>query len=244
MRGDAISTPQTVNGYNPETVDSYEAGLKGSLFDRRLSFSSAVFYNEYSDQQVTTQVPILNAAGVATGIASFVDNVGSSTIYGAEFEGAAYLSDNLTANFAIGYLKAEFDEFNRFNLTTRVFENIANQVVLQNAPELTGYFGLTWTGQVFGGGLAVTPSVSYRDDYSQFEFPNPILDQQAFSLVDLTVIWTDPSDRWTVGLYGKNLTDEEYRVGAYNFAGATFDNSLIGYYGPPRTFSASLQYKF
>ncbi|WP_395651561.1 TonB-dependent receptor [Brevundimonas sp.] len=244
MRGDAISTPQTVNGYNPETVDSYEAGLKGSLFDRRLSFSSAVFYNEYSDQQVTTQVPILGAGGVATGIASFVDNVGSSTIYGAEFEGAAYLSDSLTANFAIGYLKAEFDEFNRFNLTTRLFENIADQVVLQNAPEWTGYFGLTWTGQVFGGGLAVTPSVSYRDDYSQFEFPNPILDQSAFSLVDLTVIWTDPSDRWTVGLYGRNLTDEEYRVGAYNFAGATFDNSLIGYYGPPRTFSASLQYKF
>jgi iron complex outermembrane receptor protein len=33
-------------------------------------------------------------------------------------------------------------------------------------------------------------------------------------------------------------------VGAYNFPGATFDNSLIGYYGPPRTITASLQFKF
>lgn len=238
MRGDAILTPNTVNGYDPETVDSYEIGLKGSAFDRRLSFASAVFYNEYQNQQVTTQVPAVG------GIASFVDNVGQSTIYGAEVEGSLFLTDNLTANFAVGYLKAEFDQFLRYNLTTHVYDDIASQVVLQNAPEWTGYFGVTWTGDVAGGQLAVTPSISYRDDYSQFEFPNPILDQKAFSLVDLSVVWTDPTDRWTVGLYGKNLTEEEYRVGAYNFPGATFDNSLIGYYGPPRTITASLQFKF
>ena len=238
MRGDAILTPNTVNGYAPETVDSFELGLKGSAFDRRLTFSSAAFYNEYQDQQVTTQVP----SGAS--IASFVDNVGSSTIYGAEFEGALSLTDYLTANVAIGYLKAEFDEFQRFNLTTRVFENIANLVVLQNAPEFTGYFGMTWRGQLAGGDLAITPSVSYRDSYSLFEFPNPILDQDGYALVDLSAVWTSPDDRYTIGVFGKNLTDEEYRVGGYTFPGALFNNSLIGYYGPPRTFTASLAVKF
>jgi hypothetical protein len=100
------------------------------------------------------------------------------------------------------------------------------------------------TGDVAGGNLAVTPSVSYRGDYSQFEFPNPILDQKAYSLVDLSIVWTDPSDRFTLGLYGKNLTDEAYRVGGYNFPGALFDNSIIGYYGPPRTDTASLKVSF
>ena len=238
MRGDAILTPDTVNGYNPETVNSYEIGLKGSAFNRRLSFSSAVFYNEYQDQQVTTQVP----AGAS--IASFVDNVGSSTISGAEFEGSLRIMDSLTANFAVGYLNAEFDEFQRYNLTTHLYENIASQVVLQNAPKYTGYFGLTWRGQMAGGDLAVTPSISYRDDYSQFEFPNAVLDQKAYSLVDLSVVWTAPNDHLTLGLYGKNLTDEEYRIGGYNFPGAAFNNSIIGYYGPPRTVSAMLQVKF
>jgi iron complex outermembrane receptor protein len=238
MRGDAILTPATVNGYDPETVDSYELGLKGSAFDRRLSFSSALFYNEYKNQQVTTQVP----AGAS--IASFVDNVGQSTIYGAEFEGALHIMDSLTANFAIGYLEASFDEFLRYNLTTHLYENIASQVVLQNAPKFTGYLGLTWRGQVAGGDIAVTPSVSYRDDYSQFEFPNPILDQKAYTLVDLSIVWTAPNDHLTLGLYGKNLTDEEYRIGGYNFPGAAFNNSIIGYYGPPRTVSAMLQVKF
>ncbi|RZJ31880.1 MAG: TonB-dependent receptor [Brevundimonas sp.] len=236
MRGDAILTPNTVNGYNPETVDSYEFGLKGAL--SRFSFASSIFYNEYSDQQVTTQVPAVG------GIASFVDNVGSSTFYGAEFEGRLQILDSLSANFAVGYLHSDFEEFLRYNLTTMSYEDISDQVVLQNAPEWTGYLGLTWIGNVAGGELAVTPSVSYRGDYSQFEFPNPILDQQAYTLVDLSIVWTDPSDRWTFALHGKNLTDEEYKVGAYNFAGAAFDNSLIAYYGPPQTVTATVQFKF
>ena len=236
MRGDAFLTPNTVNGYDPETVDSYEIGLKGAL--DRLTFAASVFYNEYQDQQVTTQVP------AGAGIASFVDNVGSSTFYGAEFEGQLRILDNLSANFAVGYLNSDFEEFLRYNLTTMVFEDISNQVVLQNAPEWTGYLGFTWLGDIAGGALAVTPSVSYRGDFSMFEFPNPILDQQAYSLVDLSIVWTDPTDRFTLGLYGKNLTDEEYRVGGYNFPGALFDNSIIGYYGPPQTVTASLQVKF
>ena len=117
-------------------------------------------------------------------------------------------------------------------------------MVLQNAPKYTGYFGLTWRGQMAGGALAVTPSISYRDDYSQFEFPNAVLDQEAYSLVDLSVVWTAPNDKLTLGVYGKNLTDEEYRIGGYNFPGAAFNNSVIGYYGPPRTVSAMLQVKF
>ncbi|WP_226636530.1 TonB-dependent receptor [Brevundimonas poindexterae] len=236
MRGDAILTPDTVNGYDPETVDSYEMGLKGRAGP--LSFSSAIFYNEYKDQQVTTQVPAVG------GIASFVDNVGQSTIYGAEFEGSVYLTENLSANFAVGYLNAEFDQFLRYNLTTMVYEDISDQVVLQNAPEWTGYFGLTWQSQLAGGELVVTPSVSYRDDYSQFEFPNPTLDQEAYALVDLSAIWTAPSERWSIGVFGKNLTDEEYRVGGYNFPGALFNDSIIGYYGPPRTVTGSIQIKF
>ncbi|KQY88083.1 MULTISPECIES: TonB-dependent receptor [unclassified Brevundimonas] len=236
MRGDAILTPNTVNGYDPETVNSYEMGLKGAL--DRLTFAASIFYNEYKDQQVTTQVPAV------AGIASFVDNVGSSTFYGAEFEGQLRILDSLSANFAVGYLNSDFEEFLRYNLTTLAFEDISDQVVLQNAPEWTGYLGLTWIGDVAGGSLAVTPSVSYRGDSSMFEFPNPILDQQAYTLVDLAIVWTDPSDRYTLGLYGKNLTDEEYRVGGYNFPGALFDNSIIGYYGPPQTVTASLQVKF
>ena len=69
MRGDAFLTTQTVNGYDPEVVDTYELGLKGDLFDGVVSFSSAVFYSAYEDQQITSQAV---ATPPATGVASIV----------------------------------------------------------------------------------------------------------------------------------------------------------------------------
>ena len=252
MRGDALITPQTVNGYKPEVVDAYEVGLKGYLFDRRVSFASAAFLSKYEDQQVTTQVV------VPSGIASSIDNAGSSTLYGVEFEAKAKLTANLSANVALGYIHAEYDTFNRFvpagapnplNVSQVIPAggqniNVADLYGFQNTPEWTGNVSLTWVGELAGGTLAVTPMVSYRDSYQQFELPLPLLDQDAFTLVDLTAIWTAPGNHYKLALTGKNLTDERYRTGGYNFAGATFNNSVIGFYGPPRTVSASLEIAF
>ncbi|KAK0325532.1 hypothetical protein LTR94_038634, partial [Friedmanniomyces endolithicus] len=57
MRGDAVLYPDTVKGYRPETVETWEIGLKGSLFDNRLNFATAIYDSSYEDQQITTQYP-------------------------------------------------------------------------------------------------------------------------------------------------------------------------------------------
>ena len=239
MRGDAALVPSTVNGYQPETVTTYELGLKGTAFDNRLSFASAAFYSDYTDQQITTQqVATLPAVGVA----SVVDNAGASTIYGFEFEGRAFITDSITSNVSVGYLKNEFDQF-----ITRISGapvDISNLREPQNSPEWSAFWGVTWTGDVAGGELNITPSISYRSDYHLFDAPDPILDQDAYTLVDLAAIWTAPNGHYQVALTGKNLTDEEYKVGGYNFAGATFNNSISAFYGPPRTFSASVTVRY
>ncbi|MCA0357668.1 MAG: TonB-dependent receptor [Proteobacteria bacterium] len=251
MRGDAFITPQTVNGYKPEVVKTYEAGLKGYMFDRRVSFSSAAFLSKYTDQQVTTQVV------VPSGIASSVDNAGASTLYGVEFEANAKLSASLSANVALGYIHAKYDTFSRFvpagapnplnpstTLATGQIINVADLYGFQNTPEWTGNVSLTWRGQLAGGDLAITPMVSYRDAYQQFEQPLPLLDQKAFTLVDMTAQWTAPGGRYKLALTGKNLTNEKYRTGGYNFGVATYNNSVIGFYGPPRTVAASIEVAF
>jgi iron complex outermembrane receptor protein len=239
MRGDAALVPQTVNGYQPETVKTYEAGLKGSALDHRMSFASAVFYSAYRNQQITTQQI---ATAPAVGIASVVDNAGSSTIYGAEFEGSAYFNEHFSANFGGGYLHAEFNKF--VTLVTGAPVDIANTREFQNSPKLSGFASVTWRGEVAGGQLRITPSLSYRDDYHLFDTADPILDQKAYTLVDLGVVWDAPGNQWQLGLYGKNLTDETYRVGGYSFPGATYNDSIIAFYGPPRTWTATVQYKF
>jgi iron complex outermembrane receptor protein len=53
-----------------------------------------------------------------------------------------------------------------------------------------------------------------------------------------------PGERWSLGVHARNLTNKRYRVGGYNFPGAAFGNSLIGYYGPPRTVTGTVEFKF
>lgn len=238
MRADAILTPTSRDGYAPETVDSYEAGLKGYFFDRRLSLNTAVFYAQYQDQQVTLQTP------VGASIASQVLNVGESHMSGAEVEGVAYLTPELSANFALGYIKAEFDEYRALNPLTGVIEDFADSRVFQNTPEWTGAFSLTYQRDLGDRGkISFIPSAAYRSSFSMFEVPS-LLDQGAYWLYDASLVWTSASDRYRVGLHGKNLGDETYRIGGYNFPGGLFANSVTAYYGPPQTVTLSFEAKF
>src|SRR5690606_34523002 len=45
--GFAVSTTGDI--FDPETVDAYEVGLKGALFDRRVNYSLAGFWSDYDN---------------------------------------------------------------------------------------------------------------------------------------------------------------------------------------------------
>ncbi|MCP3731634.1 TonB-dependent receptor [Sphingomonas sp. MG17] len=229
----------TVNGYDPETIDSYELGVKGAFLDRTLFVNLAGFYSNYKDQQVTIQVPAL-----PSGIASFVDNAGKGVIYGFELETRMVPSRNFSASVVVGYTNADYKEF--FTLigggTTPV--DVSNQRAFQNTPEWTANASITWSDDLAGGTIAFTPAVSLRSDIQLFELATPTLDQDGYALVEASVNWTSGDGKYRIGIAGRNLTDERYRVGGYNFPGALTGNSVIGYYGPPRTFTATLEVKY
>jgi iron complex outermembrane receptor protein len=251
MRGDVVLTPDTVNGYEPETVKSYEIGLKGSAWDGRASFNVAAFYSDYSDQQITRQEPTVTGS-----IASFVDNAGSSTIQGVELEGAFRFTDAFSLTYGIGWTDAEFDEYNSFQIVTNpapppatisVPVDLSDDAVFQNTPEWNGNLALNFSQPLAQGWgtLLATLSGSYRDSYHMFEFENDLIDQtDDYTLVDASLAWTSESDKLKVQLTGRNLTDEEYKIGGYYFPGATFGNVVSSFYGPPRTWNVSLSYRF
>lgn len=245
MRGDASATPATMLGYDPETVESYELGLKGLFFDNHLRLSAAVFHTAYEGQQVTSQQ--VNGAG--TGVVSFVDNVGSSTIDGFELEAHARFTSAFSVDFNVGYVDASFDQYlayvpNPAPPPAFVLQDVAEQRQFQNTPQWTGSLAGNYSFDLYGGDLTVRAAMSFRSDVSMFETPVPAIDQDAFELYDLSAVWTSPSEHWRLGLYGRNLTDERYRTGGYNFPGALYGDSVIAFYGPPRTVFASIAYRY
>ncbi|WP_417449828.1 TonB-dependent receptor [Kordiimonas sp.] len=246
MRGDAVATPETINGYDPETVDSYELGLKGTFFDGRLTMASALFHAAYNGQQVTSQQ--LNATG--SGLVSFIDNVGSSKIKGAEIEGTARFTEALSADFGVGYIDAGFDEYLAYRAdpavpTAYILTDVADSRQFQNTPKWNGNLSLNYRYDLgTKGDLNIRGGVSFRSMSSMFETPVSEIDQKAYQLYDISVVWTSARADWRIGVHGRNLGNEKYRTGGYYFPGLAYGDSIIGFYAPPRTVTVSLEYRF
>ncbi|MEL7198829.1 MAG: TonB-dependent receptor [Pseudomonadota bacterium] len=244
--------------FAPETVDSYELGWKASLLDNRLNISLAAFLGQYDDVQIPGSVGLdTNGDGINDSFIGITSNAASADVNGLEFEGNALVGEDFlgdgsrfSVNWSLGVLEAGFDTF------IDAFGNdVADERVFQNTPDITAHMGFnlgvpTGNGMVDFIGLA-----SLRSDASQFETPNPFLDQDGFVLIDASIIYTDDSGRFSIGGHVKNLFDKEYIVAGYNFVtggvgGAPFaptlglEGTLTGFYGDPRRFYVTAQVNF
>jgi len=224
----------------PETVTSYELGWRANTFDGRLMSSVAVFFADYEDVQVPGSIGVdTTGDGIEDTFTGITTNAGAAEIPGFEFEGSFRANDNWSFRWALGWLDAEYTEF-----VSATGEDVSDQVVFQNTPEWTASGGVTFETPLAAGTLFVIPSFAYRDDASQFEFPNALLDQESFTLLDLSIVWEDDDGHWRVGVHGKNLTDEEYKVAGYNFPTLGLEGNVTAFYGPPQTVTATVEYMF
>jgi iron complex outermembrane recepter protein len=234
--------------FKPEKVDSYEVGYKGSLLDRKLFVALAAFRMDYTNVQIPGSV-----ACTVSGLPSFcgvVSNAGKARMQGLEFETRANLGP-VTLSGSLGYIDAKFQKYitNIANVPT----DVAAFRKVQNTPAWTGNAQASYTADLGEGSLIATAGISFKSKTYQFEIPNPYLDQDAYQLVDASLVYTAPDKRWTLGLYGKNLFDVQYKTSGYTFmaanattgtltttAGGTLipalgkEGTLTAFYGNPR----------
>jgi iron complex outermembrane recepter protein len=224
--------------FRPESVDSYEVGYKGNAFDGGLTYALAGFYADYTDVQIPGSV-----ACIVSGLPSFcgvTSNAGKATFKGVELEFNARLgesvandSDRLNLLGAVGYIDAQFDQY--ISNIASVPTDVAAFRDVQNTPSWTASATLAYMTPVGAGRLNLGTTVSYRSSTTQFEIPNPYIDQSGYALVDASLVYTAPDDRWSIGLYGKNLFDKEYKTSGYSFiaGNATTGVPILGGTGLP-----------
>ncbi|MEO1038206.1 MAG: TonB-dependent receptor [Pseudomonadota bacterium] len=233
------------DGVEPEFVDSYEVGLKGTFFDGRLTANTAAFFADYTDVQIPGS-EIITLPDGSTTFQGTLTNAGAAGISGFEIEATAFLSDCLTATFALGYADAEYTEFEANGVNLVTMPDARGVPDVQNTPDLTASLILNYTKSLnlLGeeGDLSFLFMPSYRGDTQQFEFATAGIDQEAYWLFDASVAWTSSDGRLSAALHGKNLADEEYITSGYNFG--VIDSSITTFYGNPRTFTLTLGYRY
>jgi outer membrane receptor protein involved in Fe transport len=97
-------------GYRPEFADAYEIGLKSRSEALRLSIDAALFYNDYTDQQIGVQVNQTGAAGTIVAVPGIV-NAGAVETQGFEFAADWFVHERFNLNFGYTYTDATFKTY-------------------------------------------------------------------------------------------------------------------------------------
>ncbi|MDX2416737.1 MAG: TonB-dependent receptor [Xanthomonadales bacterium] len=254
LDGDGVVSDEEVfefMKFDPETVKTLEFGWKATALQGRMTSKLAVFFSTYTDVQVPGSIGYDSTGdGLNDTFVGITSNAGKADINGVEWEGQAILANDLISSgselrfgWAVGYINARYKKFiDAFGV------DVANERVFQNTPKWTISGNLNYSAPVNWFNTAATfsalTSLTYRGATSQFEVPNPFLDQPSYTLWDLSLVWAQDQGNWSFGVHGKNLINNEYKVAGYFFPALGLENNITAFYGNPRQIWGTVQYNW
>jgi iron complex outermembrane recepter protein len=192
----------------PETADSYEVGLKNSLFNGRLIVNLAAYYAKYKNFQANN--PDL-VAGVRT---TRFTNAGTISTRGAELDFVAKPVKNLTISGGLAYTDAKVDRF-RLPPGADATQLIPNGTPLAYAPKFKGSVGADYLVET-GGSVNIILGAQSSFQTKQLSLFLPSAAARAagtiggYSLVDLSASIVDVNDRYKLTLQAKNVFDTSF----------------------------------
>ncbi|ARN73199.1 TonB-dependent receptor [Oceanicoccus sagamiensis] len=106
--------------FESEQLKSYELGAKTSWLDKSVFLNGAVFFYDYTDQQVP-----VSASNGAVAVSKVV-NAGESELFGAEFDLTWQVTEGFSAQLGYVYSDTEYTEYNLREITEENISGIAS----------------------------------------------------------------------------------------------------------------------
>ena len=213
----AIAGTHTVP-VEPEIVVAYEAGIKATLLDGIMTANLAVFFNDYTDQQV---LRLTNSPGF--GLAAALVNIEGSEIFGIEFDSQIAAGNGWLVDLGLGLMESEVQEFidddgNNF---------AGNQ--LTNAPKVSGNLRVRKDFDLANGNaFSISADAKYASE-RQFDLSNdPLLADDSYTLINAQATFAFGGDnQYRLIAWGKNLTDELYFQNKSDFSSRGFIQAIV-----------------
>jgi len=189
-----------------ETADSYEVGLKNTLFDGKLVINLAGYYAKYDNFQAN------NPDIVEDVLVTRFTNAGEISTRGAELDLVFQPVRDLNISGGVAYTDAKIDQFRVPRPGAAV---IPNGTRLGYAPEWKGSLGIDYRLRTGGFvDVALGAQGSYQSDQiSQLDASAVIREAttiRGYGLVDVTAALVDPDDRFRINFQVKNLFDQSF----------------------------------
>lgn len=201
--------------YEPETLTTYELGVKSQLLENRLRLNLALFHSDYEDMQLQA---FFNGR-------QFFDNAGEASIRGVEIELEWIPVDGLTLTANAGYTDHDYDLYLQ-RTAEGTLEDITNDVTATFVPKMTGRLSAQYFAPALENGIqpygrldalyqgdTMLTEKALRDGTGALSPLDREREQEAFWRLSgrLGVTGIAIGDaRFNLSLYGENLLDEDY----------------------------------
>ena len=214
--------------FNPESLWSYEAGLRGDFMDGRLRANLTLFHSDLKDLQTTSATP--DGQFLTT-------NAGGINNTGVEAEITYLPTENVQVFFAMGFQDADYVDLPTGcvvpNTSFAAFDENCVKAWPKRTPDETYTLGITGEMEV-GNGMTLRPYASYRLMGESVTATRQLGYNDSGEEVLNAGIALDSNQGWILKFECNNCTDNTY----------TTSQLFVPYYNPPRTVDASIRWNF
>ncbi len=229
-----LAQPQAEH-FDDETLTAHEAGIKTDLFDRALRLNATAFYYDYQDLQVYI---LVNSGGIPQQV---LTNAAAAEVTGFEFEALAQPVENLQLSLGVALLDSEFKEFEVPASIGVALQDFSGNA-LPYSPEVSVNAAANYLIEFTNGGeLRFGGDVAYQDQAFVDPGNTARLATDDYTLLGLHATYQPPNSNWEFGIWGRNVTDEEYI--AYTVDLSDFGVDYVQF-GDPATYGVSLRFTY
>jgi outer membrane receptor protein involved in Fe transport len=224
--------------FDPDTVESYEIGLRGQLGD--LSFTTDIYYMDWEDPQIEGLTP--------SGYWYAVINASSARNYGFDLEVQGNVSDRLVASIGYAWVKAEIaEDFAVESAGGAIIGEKGN--TLPGVPEHSLTLSLDWLQPNLFGGWdgTVNTNLSYRSEvWTDLETNSRAQELDGFALVNAS--WSMEKADTRLTFFVDNIFSERGVTAINTITAVGSGDPLLESYGEfvmrPRTMGLRVSYVF
>ncbi|AXU20922.1 hypothetical protein C7W88_18100 (plasmid) [Novosphingobium sp. THN1] len=226
----APSAVGAVTPVDPETVGSFETGLKSQFLNRRVRLNVGYFRQKYDDIQRLTQIALPGDSPLQQLV-----NAAKATIQGVEVEASVVPVRGLRFDGTLGYIDAKYDRFD--NLTGLAAGQAATDLKFDRVPKWTYSIGGSYDRDLGENAkLRLHAGYTWRSHVFTDLLNTKSLEQKAYGLLDAGA--SIDLGRWSIGVFGRNIANVEY---------AEIKSAGVGYNafgGSPRYYGMELGWHF